>query len=107
MQFENVTAVAKGNVYFDGKVVSHVIVLASGEKKSLGVIQPGEYHFGTDAAEIMEMVGEVGCSYVLDGTTETIEVPAGSSFSVTANSGFTITICTGVACHYVCSYIQE
>jgi uncharacterized protein YaiE (UPF0345 family) len=104
MQFENVTAVAKGNVYFDGKVVSHEIVLASGEKKTLGVIQPGEYHFGTNAAELMEMV-DGGCSYVLDGTTETIEVPAGSSFSVKANSGFTITC--GVPCHYVCSYIQE
>jgi uncharacterized protein YaiE (UPF0345 family) len=104
MQFENVTTVAKGNVYFDGKMVSHAIVLASGEKKSLGNIQPGEYHFGTNAAEDMEMV-KVGCSYVLDGTTETIEVPAGYWFSAKANSGFIIT--RGVACHYVCSYIQE
>jgi uncharacterized protein YaiE (UPF0345 family) len=53
MQFENVTTVAKGNVYFDGKMVSHAIVLASGEKKSLGDIQPGEYHFGTNAAEVI------------------------------------------------------
>jgi uncharacterized protein YaiE (UPF0345 family) len=56
MQFENVTAIAKGNVYFDGNVVSHVIILASGEKKSMGVIMPGTYHFGTEAAEIMDMV---------------------------------------------------
>jgi uncharacterized protein YaiE (UPF0345 family) len=106
MQFENVTAIAKGNVYFDGNVVSHVIILASGEKKSMGVIMPGTYHFGTEAAEIMDMV-DGGCSYVLDGTEDKVEVPVGSSFSIGANSGFTITVKEGTPCQYVCSYITE
>lgn len=105
MSFENVTAEAKGNVYFDGKVVSHKITLQSGESKTLGVIQPGEYKFGTEAAEIMEMV-DGGCSYVLDGTTESVDVPAGKSFNIKANSGFTVTV-KDVPCHYVCSYIKE
>ncbi len=61
MQFENVTTVAKGNVYLDGKMVSHAIVLSSGKKKSLGDLQPGEYHFGTNAAAVMEMV-KVECA---------------------------------------------
>jgi uncharacterized protein YaiE (UPF0345 family) len=36
-KFENVTVVAKANVYFDGKVVSHTVLLASGKKKTLGI----------------------------------------------------------------------
>lgn len=103
MQFENVTALAEGNVYFEGKVVSHAIVLADGSKKTLGVILPGSYHFGTEAAELMEMVAG-GCSYVLDGTEDSVEVSAGESFNVPANSGFTITV-EGEPCHYVCSFL--
>ena len=48
-EYPNVTAVAKANVYFDGKVVSHTIKLADGVKKTLGLIYAGEFHFGTDA----------------------------------------------------------
>lgn len=105
MQFENVTALAKGNVYFNGKVISHVILLPTGEKKSFGVILPGEYHFGTELAELMEITAG-SCSYVLDGTTEVISVAEGSSFSVGANSGFTITVADGEPCQYICSFIS-
>lgn len=30
VQFSNVTAICKANIYFDGKVVSHAIELADG-----------------------------------------------------------------------------
>lgn len=103
MEFTNVTALAKGNVYFDGKVVSHAIVTADGDRKTLGVIQPGTYHFGTEAAERMDIVGGA-CTHVLDGTNESIATSAGSAFEVPANSGFTITV-EGEPCHYVCSYL--
>lgn len=103
MQFENVTAIAEGNVYFDGKVISHTILTAEGERKTLGVILPGSYHFGTEAAELMEIVGG-SCSYVLDGTEDKHPVPSGSSFNVPANSGFTITV--EQECHYVCSFLE-
>lgn len=103
MQFENVTAIAEGNVYFDGKVISHTILTAEGERKTLGVILPGSYHFGTEAAELMEIVGG-SCSYVLDGTEECHTVASGSDFNVPANSGFTITV--EEECHYVCSFLE-
>lgn len=102
MQFENVTAIAEGNVYFDGKVISHTILTAEGERKTLGVILPGSYHFGTEAAELMEIAAGA-CSYVLDGSEEFHAVPTGSSFNVPANSGFTITV--EEECHYVCSFL--
>ncbi|GAA5483306.1 pyrimidine/purine nucleoside phosphorylase [Haloferula sargassicola] len=103
MEFRNVTAHAKANVYFDGKVVSHAIVTASGEKKTLGVILPGSYHFGTDAPELMEIVGGK-CTHLVDGTEEVIATEAGSSFNVPGKSGFTITV-AGEPCHYVCSFL--
>ena len=103
MQFENVTALALGNVYFGGKVISHTILTAEGERKTLGVILPGSFYFGTEAAERMEIVGGA-CSYILKDTEETIWVPQGGSFEVPGNSGFTISV-EGEPCHYICSFL--
>lgn len=104
MQFSNVTAVAKANVYFEGKVVSHTILSADGSKKTLGLIYAGSYHFGTDAAERMEITdGE--CEVQLDGAAEKQTYGAGTYFDVPAKSGFTIAVGSGI-CQYVCSFIQ-
>jgi uncharacterized protein YaiE (UPF0345 family) len=103
MQFSNVTAVAKANVYFDGKVVSHTLLFAGGEKKTLGIIYPGSFHFGTDKAERMEIVaGE--CTVKLDGQTETRTYGADSVFEVPAKLGFDIAVKGGL-CEYVCSFL--
>ena len=103
MEFKNVTATAKANLYFEGKVISHGIVTAEGEKKSFGVIFPGEYHFGTDAAERMDVTAG-DCVVQLDGSDETNTYASGQFFEVAANSGFTITV-TGDVCEYICSYL--
>jgi uncharacterized protein YaiE (UPF0345 family) len=102
MKFENVTAVAKANVYFDGKVVSHTVLFPDASKKTLGLIYPGEYHFSTDAAERMEITAGV-CRVRLDGSKEWREFGAGSSFRVPANSGFDIAVADGIS-EYVCSF---
>ncbi len=104
MRFEQVTADAKANVYFDGKVVSHTIVLADGSKKTLGLIFPGSYHFGTELAEIMEITAGA-CRVKLDGSTETRAHIAGGRFDVPAKSGFTIEVSEGI-CQYVCSFVR-
>lgn len=104
MQFTNVTAVAKANVYFEGKVVSHSILFADGSKKTLGLIYPGSYHFGTDAAERME-ISDGACEVVLDGSTEKHAYAAGTHFDVPAKSGFTISVTDGI-CQYVCSFLS-
>lgn len=103
MQFDNVTAIAKANVYFDGKVVSHTILAADGSKKTLGLIYPGKFHFGTAQAERMEIVAG-NCRVKLDGQGDTREYAAGSAFDVPANSGFDIEVTAGI-CEYVCSFI--
>ena len=102
-EFSNVTAITKANVYFDGKVVSHSIVFADGAKKTLGLIYPGHYHFGTDKAERMEIVaGE--CVVTQKDSKEARTYGAGSSFDVPANSGFTIAVKSGL-CEYICSFL--
>ena len=54
-EFKNVTVVREANVYFDGKVTSRTVLFADGSKKTLGVMLPGEYEFGTGDKEIMEI----------------------------------------------------
>ena len=104
MEFSPVTAVAKANVYFDGKVISHSIVLADGSRKTLGLIFSGSYHFGTDAPELMEITdGTV--EVTLDGATSPARYSAGESFEVPGKSGFTIAVSEGIA-QYVCSFLK-
>ena len=103
VEFPNVTAVAKANIYFDGKVVSHTIRLADGTKKTLGLIYPGTYHFGTAAAERMEIVAGA-CRVKLDGAVGWSDYGETHLFDVPANSGFDIEVKKGV-CEYVCSFL--
>lgn len=102
-QFANVTAVTKANVYFDGKVVSHTILMPDGAKKTLGLIYPGSYHFGTGAPERMEIVAG-DCRVTLDGTTTIRDYAAGTYFDVPGKSGFTIEVKSGI-CEYICSFL--
>lgn len=102
--FSNVTVDPVANVYFDGKVVSHTIHLADGSRKTLGIIAPGSFYFGTDAAELMEIsAGSCEVTIKDSGTTQTHA--AGSSFKVPANSGFDIKVNEGF-CQYICSYLS-
>ena len=102
-QFAGVTVVAKANVYFDGNVVSHTVLLPGDVKKTLGIIRPGTYHFKTGAPERMEIIA--GTSRVkLDGGTLQSDYAAGTQFDVPANSGFTIEVKSGL-CEYVCSFL--
>jgi hypothetical protein len=103
--FQNVTVDAKANVYFEGKVVSHSVHLADGSKKTLGLIYPGTYHFGTGAPERMEIIAGT-CSVTLDGGGEASEFSEGGYFDVPGNSGFTISIASGI-CEYICSFLAE
>lgn len=103
-EFRGVTAVAKANVYFDGKVVSHSILFPDGSKKTLGLIYPGKFHFGTVQAERMEIIaGE--CAVKLDGEDRIQTYTAGQFFDVPEKSGFDIEVSKGI-CEYICSFIS-
>ena len=102
-EFVGVTVLAKANIYFDGNVVSHTVLLPGSDKKTLGLIRPGSYHFGTDAPERMEIIAGT-CSVTLDGSTVLKDYSAHMHFDVPGKSGFTIEVKHGL-CEYVCSFL--
>lgn len=102
--FENVTVVKKANVYFDGKVASRSVLFPDGSKKTLGIMLPGEYEFGTDAKEIMEIFSG-SLDVMLPGEKEWKTIQVGESFVVPANAKFGIRIKT--LTDYCCSFITE
>ena len=101
-EIKNVTVKKEANIYYDGKVTSRTITLDNGDTQSLGIMLPGDYTFGTDLAEIMEiMSGDLdiklpGEDWKTLNTPETFNVPANSSFDLKIK---TIT-------DYCCSYIK-
>jgi len=100
-QFDSVSVVKQANVYFDGKCVSHTVILADGTRKTVGVILPSTLTFTTGAPEVMEGVGG-SCRVRLKGENEWKAWAAGQSFQVPGDSSFEI------ACdepyHYVCHF---
>jgi len=103
-QFENVTAIKEANIYFDGKVNSRTIILPSGERKTLGIMMPGEYEFGTGDKEVMEILsGDM--EVLLPGSSSWIHIKGGETFEVSANSKFKLVI--KKVTDYCCSYVKE
>tara|TARA_R110002072_G_scaffold269868_2_gene429457 strand:+ start:196487 stop:196801 length:315 start_codon:yes stop_codon:yes gene_type:complete len=101
-KFENVTVVKAANIYFDGNVTSRVIEFGNGDVKTLGIMMPGEYRFGTDKKEIMEiMAGQV--EVLLPGEDLWRKISGGDSFEVPADSAFDIKVLT--VTDYCCSYL--
>ena len=100
-QFEHVTIVKKANIYFDGKVTSRTVLFPDGTRKTLGIMLPGEYEFGTAARELMEMLGGE-MDVLLPGRSEWQIFKAGESFEVPANSSFKLKVSGPV--DYCCSY---
>ncbi len=103
-EFKNVTVVKKANIYFDGKVTSRSVIFPDGSRKTLGIMFPGEYEFGTDDKEIMEILS--GDMDVLITETEGWKtILGGDEFEVPARSSFKLKV--KELTDYCCSYIKE
>lgn len=100
-QFDNVSVVKAANVYFDGKCISHAVILADGTRKTVGVILPAALTFNTSVPEVMEGVAG-SCEIRLKGAAEWTTYGPGQSFSVPANSSFEIRCSEPY--HYVCHF---
>jgi uncharacterized protein YaiE (UPF0345 family) len=102
-EFKNVTIVKKANVYFDGKVTSRTVLFQDGTRKTLGIMAPGEYEFGTADKELMEILaGEL--DVLLPGGSVWKKIKGGESFEVPAQSKFNLKVIT--LADYCCSYIK-
>ncbi len=100
-RIDGVSIVKKSNVYFDGKCISHTVLLADGAKKTVGVILPSTLQFNTGAPERMEIVGG-RCRVRLAGASDWQTYGAGSEFRVPGNSSFDIETLETV--DYVCHF---
>ncbi len=91
----------KHNIYFDGQVQS-VGFERLGRRMTVGVIAPGEFHFGTDAPERMTVVsGELA---IRSGEGAWRIYPAGTQFEVAGKSGFDVRAAEPTA--YLCEFLD-
>ena len=101
-RFDDVSVICKANIYFEGKVISHTILLSDREKKTIGLIFPGSFMFNTDAPEKMEItVGN--CRVRQSGEEQWKSYPAGTFFMVPGKSSFEIAVVEGIL-EYICSF---
>ena len=100
-QFDNVSVKKKANIYFDGKCVSHTVLLPNGTRSTIGVIFPRSLTFNTAAPELMEISLGV-CKVRLAGETEWKTYGAGEKFTVPGNSSFDIEVLETL--DYVCHF---
>ncbi|MDA3909376.1 MAG: pyrimidine/purine nucleoside phosphorylase [Sulfurimonas sp.] len=101
-KINNASIVKEANIYYDGNVTSRTVELADGSTVSLGIMLPGNYTFGTNEAEIMEMQsGDLEIK--LPGKEwKTLNTP--ETFNVGANASFDVKVKT--VTDYCCSYIK-
>ena len=102
-EFHNVTVTKAANIYFDGKVTSRTLTFADGSTKTLGIMMPGDYEFGTADKELMEILsGKL--EVLLPGSDEWQVITGGESFGVPANAKFSLKVIT--LTDYCCSYLK-
>ncbi|MDD2898781.1 MAG: pyrimidine/purine nucleoside phosphorylase [Desulfuromonadaceae bacterium] len=100
-EFKNVTVVKKANIFFGGQVTSRSVFFADGSKKTLGIMQPGEYEFSTALPETMEILsGEL--KWKLEGEHEWKKAVEGESFKIPANGVFMLKV--PVVTDYCCTF---
>ena len=101
--FENVKVIKEVNSYFDGKVTSRTLEFEDGSIKTLGVMLPGEYEFGTGDPELMEIYsGELEIK--LPGSDMWQTIKSGEDFSVEGNARFQVRVKS--LTDYCCSFIK-
>jgi len=88
------------NQYFDGNV-SSIAFQTETLPATVGVMEIGEYTFGTGAKEYMTVVSG-NLTIKLAGSTEWKTFNAGETFEVEANSSFDVKVIVQTA--YLCLY---
>ncbi|GAA6145923.1 MAG: hypothetical protein CSH37_09525 [Thalassolituus sp.] len=90
----------KVNEYFDGKVKS-IALQTETLPATVGVMEPGDYEFGTSQKEVMTIVsGKMDA--LLPGNDEWQSFTNGESFEIDANVKFKVRLAGQTA--YFCTY---
>ena len=88
------------NEYFNGNVISLGYETEAG-KSTLGVMNPGDYEFGTSQHETMRVIeGEM--TVKLPNATEWVTYKAGDAYEIDANKKFQVKV--SVQTSYLCQY---
>jgi uncharacterized protein YaiE (UPF0345 family) len=103
-EFKGVTVVKKANVFFGGGVTSRTVLFEDGSKKTLGIMQPGEYEFSTRDAEIMEIIAG-NMDVLLPGERDWMPFKGGDTFNVPANATFKLKV--KELSDYCCSFVKQ
>ncbi|KLT72412.1 hypothetical protein PL75_08430 [Neisseria arctica] len=90
----------KINQYFNGRVAS-IGLQTETLPATVGVMEAGEYEFGTDDFETMTVISGA-LTVKLSGSDEWQIFSAGESFTVDANSKFQLKVAVDTA--YFCTY---
>lgn len=102
-EFKDVTVVKQANIYFEGKVTSRTVLFADGTKKTLGIMLPGEYEFGTQDKELMEILAGQA-DILLPDSDQWQTFTGGTAFEVPANAKFKLNVTETL--DYCCSYLK-
>jgi len=100
--FTNVSVKKAANIYFDGKVTSRAVTFADGSVKTLGIMLPGDYEFGTAQPELMEITAG-NLLVKLPGNDQWQEIRGGESFNVPGDAKFQLQV--KETTDYICSYL--
>ena len=88
------------NEYFNRNVISLGYETEAG-KSTLGVMNPGDYEFGTSQHETMRVIeGEM--TVKLPNATEWVTYKAGDAYEIDANKKFQVKV--SVQTSYLCQY---
>jgi uncharacterized protein YaiE (UPF0345 family) len=102
-EFKNVTVKKAANVFFDGKVTSRTIFFPDGGRKTLGIMQPGEFEFKIGDQEIMEILsGDL--EVLLEGEKGWKRIKGGEQFTVPAGTTFKLKV--HALTDYCCSFVK-
>ncbi|WP_121809832.1 pyrimidine/purine nucleoside phosphorylase [Mucilaginibacter kameinonensis] len=88
------------NEYFEGAVKSLAYTTPQG-RSTIGVIEPGEYEFGTSSHETMTVI-EGSLEAQLPGQNQWQTFIGGQTFEIEANTSFKVK--TEVQSSYLCTY---
>ncbi|WP_201545662.1 pyrimidine/purine nucleoside phosphorylase [Psychrobacter sp. H7-1] len=88
------------NQYFDNKVTS-IAFQTETKPATVGVMEIGEYEFGTSEFETMTVVSGA-LTVKLPGSDEFVTYDAGQSFTIDANQKFQVKVVVESA--YLCTY---